>query len=140
MEQLPEKMDVSVVARPRGADVVVSTGSGKEILTSEPPEMGGTGQGPTPLEVFAAGLAACEAAMFQLVAQRAGARLEHVEVAVEADFGFGDGLRSMRITYRVRGPSREEAERLLRYVQRLCPLYNTVSKSGARVEEELVVE
>ncbi len=93
--------------------------------------------GPSPLALLASALASCEALMFEMIAGSLGVEFDSLNVEVEMSFEVGYGLRWARITYNVEGCSREEAERIARLVARLCPVYRTMERSGARIVEDV---
>ena len=132
---------VKVNARLEGSMVEVKGGLGwGPIHVEEPPEVGGSGKAPSPLDLAAASLASCEAFMFSMIAGKLGIKFSGVEVEAELDFGLGEGLRRARLIFRVKGGSREDAERVVELVRKLCPIYTTIARSGAQVEDEIIVE
>ncbi|MEB3860812.1 MAG: OsmC family protein [Desulfurococcales archaeon] len=108
-----------------------------EVTVSEPPEVGGTGRGLTPLELFLLGLAACEVSMFRMIAQRMRVEYGRVTVRVRGIFEVGVGLREVAIRYVVEdaGPG---VERVIEGVRKMCPVYNTLKRAGVVITEEVV--
>ena len=89
---------VSSTSRGGGRDSEVVSESGRvDLLLAPPAEMGGSGDGSNPEELFSAGYAACFMGALRLVAKNAGATIPDdaavtVTVAIgkdDADGGFG---------------------------------------------------
>lgn len=109
------------------------------VVVDEPPSIGGTGAGASPVEVVLAGLAACQAITYRVWAARLGIALERVRVAVEGDtdlrgfFGVGEGARAgfshVRIDVALEGPEpRARYEELAEVVDRHCPVLDMLTK------------
>lgn len=70
------------------------------IVIDEPTSIGGTNEGPNPLEAYVAALASCQAITYRLWATKLGITLDRVQVeaAGEVDlrgfFGIEDGVRA----------------------------------------------
>ena len=108
------------------------------VTVSEPPEVGGSGAGFTPLELFLMGLASCEASMFRMIASRLGVEFKGVRVSVQGEFEIGYGLKRLHIIYNVRGAS-GDVHRVVELVRSSCPVYNTLRRAGVEVSEEIVL-
>src|SRR5215813_9167770 len=71
-----------------GRDGLVATDDGRlEVRVAPPKELGGSGEGTNPEQLFASGFAACFHSALQLVARRA--RLDVTGSAVTARVGLG---------------------------------------------------
>lgn len=112
----------------------VVAGNSKLVVRSEIAE----GEGPSPLDLIAAGLASCEALMAVMVAEKLGVKAE-VSVDAELDFEISRGLINGKIIYKFRGVARETAERIVDLVKKNCPVYATLSKS-ADIKDEVIIE
>src|SRR5690349_8004899 len=92
-----------------------------------PVEMGGSGEGTNPEQLFALGYAACFHSALQLVARRAKANVE--DSAVGARVGIGPtegGGFGLEVTLEVSLPhlSTEEAQALTEQAHQVCPYSN----------------
>jgi uncharacterized OsmC-like protein len=103
------------------------------LVVDEPKRLGGTDEGPSPVELALASLASCQAITYRVWAHRLGIALErvHVEVAGDIDlrgfFGTEEGVRAgygaIRIQVSCEGPETPERYReLAEVVDRHCPL------------------
>ncbi len=110
-----------------------------EYQITELPEHGGRGDKLTPLEAFIAGLTSCEAIMARMVASQMGLKeLGEIRVDANAEFGIGEGLKRLKIRYVLKGVDKEKAETIVDLVKRMCPIYNTLSRT-LEIEDEIVV-
>lgn len=114
----------------------VGRARGLEVGVSEPPQVGGTGEGFTPLELFLLGLASCEASMFRMVASRMGISFKSVNVRVTGSFKIGEGLVEAKIKYIIHG-AEGDVKKVVEGVRSLCPVFNTLRRAGVRLEEEV---
>lgn len=108
------------------------------IVVDEPPSVGGTNEGPNPIEVILAGLASCQAITYRVWAARLGIALERVTVEAEGDvdlrgfFGVEDGIRAgfhaVRLAVGLEGPEPPERYReLAEEVDRHCPVFDMLT-------------
>ncbi|BES81087.1 OsmC family protein [Pyrodictium abyssi] len=132
---------VAVEAEQGKPAALVRTGNGAAIEVSEPPEYGGEQGKPTPLELFLAGLASCEAFMFRMIASRLGIdRPYRVRIKASGRFRLGHGLEQLEIRVHVSGLDRGTAEKLYRLVKNSCPVYASIKRINPEIREELIVE
>ncbi|MEU0315416.1 Ohr family peroxiredoxin [Nocardioides sp. NPDC006273] len=131
----------TAVATSSGRDDRAVTSDGQlDVQLALPKEMGGTGDGVNPEQLFAAGWAACFATTLDLIAQRQG--LDATDVAVTAEVSLvpaGAGF-TLAATLRVGLPdhlSGEPGNRLLEAAHRSCP-YSKATRGTIPVE--VVVE
>jgi osmotically inducible protein OsmC len=131
----------TAVATSSGRDDRAVTSDGQlDVQLALPKEMGGTGDGVNPEQLFAAGWAACFATTLKLIAQRQG--LDATDVAVTAEVSLvpdGAGF-VLAAALRVRLPdhlSGEPGNRLLEAAHRSCP-YSRATRGTIPVE--VVVE
>ena len=120
---------------------------GHEIVADEPAAKGGEDEGPTPTEMFLAGLGACTAMTLRMYANVKGLPIESIEVEMEQawvtpeeweDWPEGDERdRLPRITRRIRveGDLTEKQRERLRYIARRCPVHRVVTEDPAVVDE-----
>lgn len=112
-----------------GRDGRVATDDFKlEVTVAPPKEMGGSGEGTNPEQLFAAGFAACFHSALKLVARKA--RQQAGESTVEAEVGIGPinggagyGLQ-VRLVVTLPGLEREVAEQLVATADTVCPYSN----------------
>jgi putative redox protein len=101
---------------------------GFPLVVDEPPEAGGTGQGPQPTELLLGAIASC----FTLAVAHSAAKrdVELRGLRVEAS-GTYDGPRfsSLRIDVRADAPVGAELERLTAAATRVCYVTNTLRGS-----------
>jgi Ohr subfamily peroxiredoxin len=76
----------TAIARSSGRDARAVTSDGSlDLQLAMPKEMGGTGEGTNPEQLFAAGYAACFATSMKLVARRMGLDASDVAITAEVD-------------------------------------------------------
>jgi len=107
---------------------------------SELPEFGGAGNDFTPLEYMLASLASCEAFMFGMLAKMLMKKLPKIEIDVEAEFSVGEGLKTLRIRYRVTGIEEGITHAIINQVKATCPIYNTLKRACENIYEEVIVK
>ncbi|AHB08177.1 peroxiredoxin [Pandoraea pnomenusa] len=98
-----------------------------------PVELGGSGGGTNPEQLFAAGYAACFHGALSMLAERAGLSIPDASVTATITFGRDpvDGLFALQAEINIHLPdmSREVAEALVRNTERLCP-YSKMTQDG----------
>ena len=97
-----------------------------EVIVDEPPEKGGTDEGPSPQELLAGSLASCVAITVEMYATRKGWDIGGVEVA--CDYTPAERGCPTRFGIVVRLPdtlSDEQVERL-RVIAAKCPVHRTL--------------
>ncbi|MBH9552950.1 organic hydroperoxide resistance protein [Inhella gelatinilytica] len=98
-----------------------------KLTLAKPVEMGGTGQGTNPEQLFAAGYSACFMGAMGAVAGKLGLSVPaDAQIDAEVDFGpkgtgYGVGVR---MAIRLPGLSREDAEKLVATAHQVCPYSN----------------
>lgn len=114
----------------------VSAG-GVHFLVDEPPEVGGSGSGPTPYDLLAAGLGACTAMTIRLYARGKGLPLDRVTVNVGHSREAGGDRRDIfSRCIRLEGDL-DEAQRLkLLDIAGRCPMHRTLER-GSRIDSWL---
>src|SRR6266508_4977897 len=105
------------------------------IVTDEPLSLGGTDEGPAPLELLPAALASCIATMIALYAERHGWEVGDARVEVEYD----PESTPRRVEIEVHLPDSLSAEqvRRLERVANTCPLRRAL-EAGFEFEERTV--
>lgn len=131
----------TAAATSAGRDARAVTSDGRlDLKLAMPKEMGGTGDGTNPEQLFAAGYAACFATSLQLVARSRG--LDASDVAVTAEVGLvpkGNGYE-LAAALHVELPEQltgEAGAALLEATHQVCP-YSKATRGNIPVE--VVVE
>ena len=112
-----------------GRDGKVASNDGKlDVVVAPPAEMGGTGNGTNPEQLFAAGYAACFQSALQVVARRARADVSGSTVTAEVGIGpinggAGYGLE-VALVVSLPGVERSVAEELVAKAHEVCPYSN----------------
>lgn len=100
-----------------------------DFALAAPKELGGSGLGTNPEQLFAAGYAACFHSALQLVAREAKADLGDSSVGAKVGLGRNDnGGFSLQVTLEVVVPglSQDEAQALADRAHQVCPYSNAV--------------
>jgi len=98
-----------------------------DVALSIPKEMGGSGEGTNPEQLFAAGYAACFHSALRLVGTRAKANIDDSAVGAKVGIGPNDaGGFQLEVTLEVSLPhlSREQAQELADTAHQVCPYSN----------------
>lgn len=118
----------TAIATSAGRDRRATTSDGKlDVTLALPKEMGGTGEGTNPEQLFAAGYAACFATSMQLVAKKQG--LDAADSSVTAEVGLeprGEGF-GLVVTLHVELPEHlqgEAGQKLVDATHQVCPYSN----------------
>ncbi|MEG9519514.1 organic hydroperoxide resistance protein [Saccharopolyspora indica] len=138
---LMDALYTAVATATHGRDGRAVTSDGKlDLQLAVPVEMGGSGQGTNPEQLFAAGYAACFASALGLVGRRAGLDLGEAAVTGEVGIGKqGEGF-ALAVVLRVELPdSVDEAtgRDLVEQAHQVCPYSNA---TRGNIPVELVVE
>ncbi|MGK8524384.1 organic hydroperoxide resistance protein [Nocardia asteroides] len=104
-----------------------STDGKIDVDLSAPKEMGGSGEGTNPEQLFAAGYAACFHSALRLVGKQAQANIDDSAVGAKVGIGANDaGGFGLTVTLEVSLPhlSREDAQALADKAHQVCPYSN----------------
>jgi Ohr subfamily peroxiredoxin len=121
-----------------GRDGKVATNDGKlDVVVAPPAEMGGTGNGTNPEQLFAAGYAACFQSALMVVARRARADVSGSTVTAEVGIGpinggAGYGLE-VALVVSLPGVERAAAEDLVAKAHQVCP-YSNATRGNIKVD------
>lgn len=130
----------AIQVRPLGSDSYAVQVRGHELIVDQPIDAGGTDLGPTPVELFVAGLASC-------VAHYAGSFLDRHHVCrdglqVDASWQMAEArkARVAVVAIRITPPSALPAQRLpaLLAIARACTVHNSLT-TAPTVSIEAVV-
>jgi osmotically inducible protein OsmC len=109
-----------------GRDGHVKSDNGRIDLETRPPkEMGGSGEGTNPEELFSAGFAACFLGALRLVARSNGIKLDDA-AAITTRVGFGKdseggfGINADLVGY-LPGLEQAQADDLMKQAHQVCP-------------------
>jgi Ohr subfamily peroxiredoxin len=121
-----------------GRDGKVATSDGKlDVVVAPPAEMGGTGNGTNPEQLFAAGYAACFHSALKVVARRARQDVDSSTVTAEVGIGpinggAGYGLE-VALVASLPGIERAVAEDLVAKAHEVCP-YSNATRGNIKVD------
>jgi Ohr subfamily peroxiredoxin len=125
-----------------GRDGSARTRDGKlDVTLASPVELGGSGQGTNPEQLFAAGYAACFHSALRVVGRHARADLTDSAVAAKIHFGAledrdGYGLAA-ELEIALPALDRDTAEKLMAKAHSICP-YSNVTRGNMDVALTLV--
>jgi len=104
---------------------------GHRMLADEPPEKGGTDEGPAPGELFLGSLAACTAMTLRMYANLKEWPLTGVDIEIEQERVKEDDRDFPRITMKLtlHGDLDEKQAERMKYIARRCPVHRTVTES-----------
>jgi putative redox protein len=124
----------------------VEAGPHRWVL-DEPPEAGGTGEGPTPYDMLASALGGCTVMTLHFYAKREKLPLEGVDVKVTHDRQYAKDcadcttqsgyIHRFRVEIKLLGPLTEEQRQKLFSIAARCPVAKTLS-SEIKVDEILL--
>jgi len=114
---------------------VVSSDQRIDLDLAAPPEMGGSGHGTNPEQLFAAGYAACFHSALRIVARRAGADPGESTVSAEVGIGPDGDAFGLVVTLiiAIPGLEREQVRELAETAHQVCP-YSRATRGNISVE------
>ncbi|WP_197495352.1 organic hydroperoxide resistance protein [Mycobacterium kyorinense] len=121
-----------------GRDGHVKSSDGRIDLDTRPPkEMGGSGDGTNPEQLFSAGYAACFLGALRLVAGKADVKLDNAtDVTVQVGFGKdsagGFGLTGKIVGY-MPGLEQKAADDLMHQAHQVCP-YSKATRGNVDID------
>jgi len=131
----------AVATAESGRDGRVATDDGKlEVVVNSPKELGGSGEGTNPEQLFAAGYSACFQSALGLVARREKADISgstvtaRVGLGKDGDGGFG---LTVELIGSIPGMDREAAQRLMEKAHQVCP-YSRATRGNVEVTIDVV--
>ncbi|MFW6422203.1 MAG: OsmC family protein [Candidatus Bipolaricaulota bacterium] len=108
-----------------------------QLIADEPEHMGGSDEGPNPVEYLLAGLGSCLCIMARMTARKLRIDLDTVDVDVEGDIdlrgmqgaeGVRPGFQHIRAELELEGDlSEEEKQKVLEMVRLSCPVDDSLS-------------
>ncbi|TLX96786.1 MAG: OsmC family protein [Thaumarchaeota archaeon] len=106
----------------------------------EPPERGGTDEGPNPLAYFIAGAASCLMNQYAVLAIARDVPIDDLTITARGHFDrvLGGSFKEMIYDLRISGDApRETILNLSREAERMCYAHNTLRKAGVRMVTNL---
>ena len=132
----------TAIATAAGREGRAVTNDGKlDVTLAAPKELGGSGEGTNPEQLFATGYAACFASALTLVGKRM--KVDTSEASVTAEVGIGpngDGGFALAVTLRVELPDElhnETGQQLVDATHQVCPYSNA---TRGNIPVDIVVE
>ena len=114
---------------------VVSSDQRLDLDLALPPEMGGSGEGTNPEQLFAAGYSACFHSALRIVARRA--KVDPSDSTVSAEVGIGPEGEAfglvVTLIISIPGLEREQARELAEAAHQVCP-YSRATRGNISVE------
>lgn len=121
-----------------------------EITIDEPKSLGGTDTGMNPVELMLCALGACQSIVARVYAAKFNIKLEEFRVEVEGDLdtdGFMNksdvrrGYSEVRYNIYVKSDaSRERIEEFVAFIERTCPVGDTISNPVNLVLNQIILE
>lgn len=132
-----------VSAKKENVTKSVIEANGFKIIIDEPKNMGGTNEGPNPVEVLLASFAGCLNVMVHIVAREMNLKMDNISIDVEGDLNpmklMGKsnkdraGFKEVRVNISSDMDVDEETkERFLKEVENRCPISDNL-KNGTNV-------
>lgn len=112
----------------------------QDMVMDEPTDLGGTDEGPNPMEYVVGSFVGCFTVMLQLIGGELGVKVKDLEISAEGDidvrglFGTADvsphfqAFRSV-VSFTAEGPAEKIEELKVEAVKR-CPAYNMLKDAG----------
>jgi lipoyl-dependent peroxiredoxin len=131
----------AVATAENGRDGRVASDDGKlDVVVNPPKEMGGSGAGTNPEQLFAAGYGACFQGALGVVARRQGADISGSRVTAKVGLGkTGAGGFGLEVAIEVSIPNvdRATAEQLAEAAHQVCP-YSNATRGNIAVDVSVV--
>ncbi|RFU82947.1 organic hydroperoxide resistance protein [Streptomyces triticagri] len=130
----------AVATAENGRDGKVATDDGKlDVVVNPPKEMGGSGAGTNPEQLFAAGYAACFQGALGVVARNEKADISGSRITAEVGIGTNDDGFGIIVTIKGSFPGQDEAtaKDLLEKAHQVCP-YSKATRGNITVDLEVV--
>jgi lipoyl-dependent peroxiredoxin len=124
-----------------GRDGRVASDDGKlDVVVNPPKELGGSGEGTNPEQLFAAGYSACFQSALGVVARKAKADISGSTVTAKVGIGAnGQGGFGLQVALEAKIPNVDRAtgEKLLEQAHQVCP-YSNATRGNIEVDVSLV--
>ncbi|SHH03839.1 Uncharacterized OsmC-related protein [Thermosyntropha lipolytica DSM 11003] len=104
-----------------------------KVVMDWPVASGGTGEGPTPLQMLPVSLGGCIIAMIAIVARKKRMEIKDIKVKVEAVIEGGN-VKEINYQVKVDAPyTPEEIEKLIEQGVKICPVKNALGVPVNRI-------
>lgn len=142
MARVPLKFKIASSGRCPSATLSNIEAGGHQLIIDEPVERGGSGKGPTPLEVLVSSLVGCTNVISNRIARQLNIAIQSMEVAAEADVDArvlaGEhtevAFPEVRLDVTViSDASPEQFEELRARLERTCPVSVLFKQAGTRI-------
>lgn len=130
--------------------VVKATSRNFEITIDEPKSLGGTDEGMNPVELMLCALGACQSIVARVYARKFGITLEDFWVELEGDLdtdGFMNksdvrrGYSDIRYNIHIKTDApREKVEEFVEFIERTCPVGDTIANPVNVVLNQIIME
>ncbi|WP_336318157.1 organic hydroperoxide resistance protein [Streptomyces lavendofoliae] len=134
--QQSDVLYTAVATAENGRDGRVATNDGKlDVVVNPPKEMGGSGEGTNPEQLFAAGYSACFQGALGVVARQEGADISGSTVTAEVGIGKnaeGFGI-TVKISAKIPNVSAATAKELIEKAHQVCP-YSKATRGNITVD------
>jgi Ohr subfamily peroxiredoxin len=138
-QPLPRVLYTAVATATAGRDGTARTNDGKlDVRVTPPKELGGSGEGTNPEQLFAAGYAACFGSACAHVARAQKLATGPIAVTAHVKFGpapTGFGLQ-VELVAEIPDLPRDQGEALLRRAHEVCP-YSNATRGNIVVDVRL---
>ncbi|MGA4955349.1 organic hydroperoxide resistance protein [Streptomyces lavendulocolor] len=134
--QQSDVLYTAVATAENGRDGRVATNDGKlDVVVNPPKEMGGSGEGTNPEQLFAAGYSACFQGALGVVARQEGADISDSTVTAEVGIGKNaDGFGIIvKISAKIPNVSAATAKELIEKAHQVCP-YSKATRGNITVD------
>ncbi|MFF8292423.1 organic hydroperoxide resistance protein [Streptomyces sp. NPDC016309] len=134
--QQSDVLYTAVATAENGRDGRVATNDGKlDVVVNPPKEMGGSGEGTNPEQLFAAGYSACFQGALGVVARQEGADITGSTVTAEVGIGKNaDGFGIIvKISAKIPNVSAATAKELIEKAHQVCP-YSKATRGNITVD------
>ncbi|GAA2432832.1 MULTISPECIES: organic hydroperoxide resistance protein [Streptomyces] len=134
--QQSDVLYTAVATAENGRDGRVATNDGKlDVVVNPPKEMGGSGEGTNPEQLFAAGYSACFQGALGVVARQEGADISGSTVTAEVGIGKNaDGFGIIvKISAKIPNVSAATAKELIEKAHQVCP-YSKATRGNITVD------
>ncbi|MEU4212680.1 organic hydroperoxide resistance protein [Streptomyces sp. NPDC026206] len=136
-----EVLYTAVATAENGRDGRVASDDGKlDVVVNPPKELGGSGAGTNPEQLFAAGFSACFQGALGVVARQAKADISGSTVTAEVGIGkAADGGFGIKVALSARIPNVDEAtaRSLVEKAHQVCP-YSNATRGNIEVTLDVV--
>lgn len=132
-------MTLGITAEGRGMKTVATAGS-HQLIMDEPPRLGGSDEGPNPLETLLSALAGCENVVANMIAKEMGISVESIDFSIKGQFdprGLMGALdvcpyfQKVKIEAKVKtDATQEQINELQERTDARCPVYMTLKSVG----------